>query len=288
MDGRDLRKIPDAALDSYRRTTVGFIWQQSSRNLVPYLTAEENVMLPMTFAGVAPRVKGQRARELLEAVGMGHRRRHRLAQLSGGEQQRVAIAVALANMPKLLLGDEPTGEMDSVTAQGIYQLLRELNQSYNLTTCIVSHDPAIARHVDRVVAIRDGKTATETIRQTVSAVTTNDGTTPEEGEQEDIYHELVVLDSAGRLQVPKDYLEQFGIRGRAQLELTPDGILIRPAQVIQEAQATRAARAEAEAVSGRIGLRRRLQSLGSTLGRWTRRQEPAAADARPEEARHGQ
>jgi len=288
VDGRDLRKIPDAALDSYRRTTVGFVWQQSSRNLVPYLTAEENVMLPMTFAGVPPRIKSQRTRELLDAVGLSHRRRHRLAQMSGGEQQRVAIAVALANMPKLLLGDEPTGEMDTATAQSIYQLLRELNQRYNLTTCIVSHDPTIARHVDRVVAIRDGKTATETIRQTVPIATAGNGAADEEVEQEDIYHELVVLDSAGRLQVPKDYLEQFGIRGRAQLEITPDGILIRPAQVVQETQAMRVARPEAETVTGRIGLRRRLQSLSSTLGRWTRRQEPPVADARSEEARHGQ
>ncbi|MGC8782696.1 MAG: ABC transporter ATP-binding protein, partial [Anaerolineae bacterium] len=270
VDGRDLRKIPDAALDGYRRTTVGFIWQQSSRNLVPYLTAEENVMLPMTFAGVPPRVKGQRARELLDAVGLSHRRRHRLAQMSGGEQQRVAIAVALANLPKLLLGDEPTGEMDTATALSIYQLLRELNQRYNLTTCIVSHDPTIARHVDRVVAIRDGKTATETIRQSVAAVSNGEGA-EEAPQQEDIYHELVVLDSAGRLQVPKEYLEMFAIRGRAQLEVTEDGILIRPAQVVQEMQAAAAARGEAEVEAGRIGLRQRLRAASQTFRRWTRR-----------------
>ena len=164
-----------SALDGYRRTTVGFIWQQSSRNLVPYLTAEENVTLPMTFAGATPREKSQRAEELLDAVGLSARRRHRLAQMSGGEQQRVAIAVALANRPKLLLGDEPTGEVDTTTALAIYDLLRELNQRYDLTTCIVSHDQAIARHVDRVVAIRDGKTSTETIRQTFAANQTGDG-----------------------------------------------------------------------------------------------------------------
>jgi ABC-type lipoprotein export system ATPase subunit/bifunctional DNA-binding transcriptional regulator/antitoxin component of YhaV-PrlF toxin-antitoxin module len=279
VDGRDLRKIPDAALDGYRRTTVGFIWQQSSRNLVPYLTAEENVTLPMTFAGATPRVKGQRARELLDAVGLTHRRRHRLAQMSGGEQQRVAIAVALANMPKLLLGDEPTGEMDTATALAIYQLLRDLNQRYNLTTCIVSHDPTIARHVDRVVAIRDGKTATETIRQSFAPTQAADGS-DETTQQEDIYHELVVLDSAGRLQVPKDYLEQFGIRGRAQLEITEDGILIRPAEIVQEAQATTTAGGETEAGVIRISLRKRLQAVGSTLGRWTRREPAPVANER--------
>ncbi len=283
VDGRDLRKIPDAALDGYRRTTVGFIWQQSSRNLVPYLTAEENVMLPMTFAGVPPRVKSQRARELLDAVGLSHRRRHRLAQMSGGEQQRVAIAVALANMPKLLLGDEPTGEIDTATALSIYQLLRELNQRYNLTTCIVSHDPTIARHVDRVVAIRDGKTSTETIRQTVA--TPNGAGQEETPQQEDIYHELVVLDSAGRLQVPKEYLEMFAIRGRAQLEVTEEGILIRPAQVVQEAPATMVARREADVAGGRIGLRQRLQRARATLGRWTRRE--AAPTAGGQEDRDG-
>lgn len=181
-------------------------------------------------------------------------------------------------MPKLLLGDEPTGEMDTTTALAIYQLLRDLNQRYNLTTCIVSHDPTIARHVDRVVAIRDGKTATETIRQSVAAAPAEDGA-ESAVPQEDIYHELVVLDTAGRLQVPKDYLEQFGIRGRAQLEITEDGILIRPAQVVQEAQAAATERGETEAAATRISLRKRLQTVGSTLGRLTRR-EGSAAGAR--------
>ena len=270
VEGRDLRKIPDSALDGYRRTTVGFIWQQSSRNLVPYLTAEENVTLPMTFAGATPREKSQRAKELLDAVGLSARRRHRLAQLSGGEQQRVAIAVALANRPKLLLGDEPTGEMDTTTALAIYELLRELNQRYNLTTCIVSHDQAIARHVDRVVAIRDGKTSTETIRQSFAANQTGDGSETAE-KREDIFHELVVLDSAGRLQVPKDYLEKFAIRGRAVLDITEEGILIRPAQVTQESQAVAAVAAESGAAATAGGLRKRLQGVGGMFGRLGRR-----------------
>jgi ABC-type lipoprotein export system ATPase subunit len=269
VEGRDLRKIPDAALDGYRRTTVGFIWQQSSRNLVPYLTAEENVTLPMTFAGATPREKSQRSKELLDAVGLSARRRHRLAQMSGGEQQRVAIAVALANRPKLLLGDEPTGEMDTATALAIYDLLRELNRRYELTTCIVSHDQTIARHVDRVVAIRDGKTSTETIRQSVAANQTGDGSETTE-KQEDIFHELVVLDSAGRLQVPKDYLEKFAIHGRAVLDVTEEGILIRPAQVTQESQAAAAAVSETGALAAAGGLRKRLLG-GGVFGRLGRR-----------------
>ena len=209
VEGRDLRKIPDAALDGYRRTTVGFIWQQSSRNLVPYLTAEENVTLPMTFAGATPREKSQRAKELLDAVGLSARRRHRLAQMSGGEQQRVAIAVALANRPKLLLGDEPTGEMDTTTALAIYDLLRELNRRYDLTTCIVSHDQTIARHVDRVVAIRDGKTSTETIRQTVAANQTGDGS---EDERKPRGH----LPRAGRARLGRPLAGAEGLPGEVR------------------------------------------------------------------------
>jgi len=239
VGGRDLRKIPDAALDHYRRSTVGFVWQQSSRNLVPYLTAQENVELPMTFMGELPGRKRKRAVELLQAVGLAHRRRHRLSQMSGGEQQRVAIAVSLANNPTLLLADEPTGEVDSMTAQTIYQAIRDLNKLYNLTTLIVSHDQTIAHHVDRVVAIRDGKTASETIRHMAAQPATE---TPagEEGIEEALptfhFQELVVLDSAGRLQVPKEFLEEFGIGNRAQLERTADGILIRAVQ--QAAAAT--------------------------------------------------
>ncbi len=279
VEGRDLRKIPDAALDGYRRTTVGFIWQQSGRNLVPYLTAEENVALPMTFAGVTPGQKRQRTRELLEAVGLSDRRRHRLAQMSGGEQQRVAIAVALANMPKLLLGDEPTGEMDTQTALSIYQLLRDLNERYNLTTIIVSHDPTIARHVDRVVAIRDGKTSTETIRQTVAAIPAGDGA-EEETPSQDIFHELVVLDSAGRLQLPKDYLEKFGIKGRAQVDITEEGILIRPAEVMRESQVAAEVVAEAGVAKATGGLRKRLQGVGGVFGRLGRRKSSAAEEGR--------
>ena len=141
---------------------------------------------------------------------------HRLEELSGGEQQRVAVAIALANRPRLLLADEPTGELDTATAQAIYDLLRKLNRQLGLTMVIVSHDPGIARHVDRVVAVRDGKLASETLRVQKS--------------DSDEHHlvELAVVDAAGRLQIPREYLEQFNIRRRVQVELTEAGILIRP------------------------------------------------------------
>ena len=236
--GQDLLKLSDAALNRYRRSKVGFVWQQSSRNLVPYLSAIENVELPMTLAGQDGK-KRKRAEQLLEAVGLGERRHHHMAQLSGGEQQRVAIAVSLANTPALLLADEPTGEVDSATALSIYETLQRLNREYGLTTIIVSHDPGIARHVDRVVAIRDGKTATETVRQSARAnEAEGDSEAEDEFFEDDVFEELVVLDSAGRLQVPKEYLEYFEIKGRARLELTEDGVLIRPAPEAIQAQMT--------------------------------------------------
>jgi putative ABC transport system ATP-binding protein len=231
VDGRDLLKLSEGALDRYRRTQVGFVWQQVARNLIPYLSARANVELPMTVAGVGLVEKRRRSRELLERVGLWEHRRHRLAQLSGGQQQRVAIAVALANQPALLLGDEPTGEVDSATAQGLQDLFHDLNTDLGLTTIIVTHDPQIARRVDRVVAIRDGKTSTETIRRVSQLERAMVGERPatEGAEQEQVaYQEFVVLDSAGRLQVPREYREQMGIGNRVTLELTEEGILIRP------------------------------------------------------------
>ena len=247
VNGRNLLKAPDKELENYRLHDVGFVWQQSARNLIPYLTAQENVELPMIAARERSAPPAQRARELLDDVGLLSHSHHRLAQLSGGQQQRVAIAVALANQPQILLADEPTGEVDSVTAQQIWQLLRELNRRYNLTSIIVSHDRDIARVVDRVIGIRDGKISTEMVRQTGSGM-------PEEQLIEEVEHsesgsapdadepfapadnaalqleERVVLDSVGRLQMPHEYLEQRGISRRAVVQLVEDGILVRQAQ----------------------------------------------------------
>jgi putative ABC transport system ATP-binding protein len=223
VDNINLLKMSQVDLTTYRRSKVGFVWQQGARNLIPYLSAVENVRLPMMISNQGWGDQGKRADELLEAVGLAERRNHRLSELSGGEQQRVAIAVAIAHSPSLLLADEPTGELDTNTALGIFKLLRELNQRYHLTTLIVSHDTTIARHVDRVVAIRDGKTSSETVRQAgngeVGLATVGE-----------TFEEVTLLDSAGRLQVPRDFLAHFNIQGRARLELTKDGILIRPVE----------------------------------------------------------
>jgi ABC-type lipoprotein export system ATPase subunit/antitoxin component of MazEF toxin-antitoxin module len=227
VNDQDLLKLSDRDLDRYRRTKVGFVWQQVARNLVPYLSARANVELPMTVAGTSLSHKRARSRELLEAVGLWEHRDHRLTQMSGGQQQRVAIAVALANHPDLLLADEPTGELDSATAQQILELLRQMNERYGLTTITVTHDPNIARAVNRVVTIRDGRISSETIRRVddvESALTA--GITPTHTRH--VFEEYLVVDEGGHLQLPPDLVERAGIGDRVTLEVKDDGLLIRP------------------------------------------------------------
>ena len=229
VDGVNLLQMRPRQLTAYRQEEVGFVWQQGSRNLIPYLSALDNIKLRMTLAGRAGQQANTRARLLMETVGLADRFDHKPPQLSGGEQQRVAIAVALANEPKLLLADEPTGELDSVTSDRVYALFQRLNRELGLTVCIVSHDPQIARHVQRVVAIRDGKLASETVRRRQNGQANTAAMS-----QADQFEELIVLDSAGRLQIPKSYREQLALKNRVEMQLTEEGLLIRPAQNLEE------------------------------------------------------
>ncbi len=272
VDGHDLLRMSDRDMNRYRREKVGFVWQQSARNLVPYLNAIDNVMLPMTLAGITGKGKRKRAEELLDLVGLAERKKHHLPELSGGEQQRVAIAVGLANNPTLLLADEPTGEVDSSTAQTIYNTFHTLTTEMGITTLIVSHDPGIARQVQRVVGIRDGMLASETLRQFRTTTTTSetaagnpeDGVEKGEATTETHVHleELVVIDRAGRVHIPQEYLQQLNIKGRATVEITEDGILIRPTS--QDRVEVQAARKQQENETqggignllGRLSLRR--------------------------------
>ncbi|MCU0519924.1 MAG: ABC transporter ATP-binding protein [Anaerolineae bacterium] len=267
--GKDLLKLSDRDLNQYRRAEVGFVWQHGARNLVAYLDAFANVKLPMTLAGKAGRRVNERAKDLLGTVGLGDRMHHKLSELSGGEQQRVAIAVALANEPKILLADEPTGELDSATALRIYELLNDLNRQFGLTTLIVSHDPGIARHVHRVVAIRDGRLATETVRSRANgtpSVRPGGGATASGHEaSDDIFEELTVLDSAGRLQIPKEYLLQFGIKGRARLEITEEGILVLPADRVSLDHVR-----DTSALATGLAEARKARGIGGLLNRLTR------------------
>ncbi|MCD1261697.1 ABC transporter ATP-binding protein [Paenibacillus athensensis] len=222
VDGKDLLKFSESDLVRYKRETVGFVWQNNARNLIPYLTALENVELPILLQG---RRRRQRALDLLEAVGLSHRRSNKLSQLSGGEQQRVAIAIALANQPKLLLADEPTGSVDTKMANQILDLFRDLNRNFGLTVVIVTHDPLLAKKVDRVVAIRDGKTSAEILRRRSYAEELEE---LEQGDgEEDTHVEYAVVDKAGRLQIPSGYLDSIGASGTNKLRVAvEDGRIV--------------------------------------------------------------
>lgn len=231
VDSNDLTRLTSAQRINYRRYIVGQIWQQSGRNLLPELSAQANIELPQMLSGVNSSQRAQRAKELLSIVGLGGMEHKRPDQLSGGEQQRVAIAVALANQPKVLLADEPTGELDSTTASEIFALLRKLNQELGLTIITVTHDAAIAAAVDRTIAIRDGRTSTETIRR---------ATTLEELEEHmpqasaviglstKTHRESILIDRAGRLQLPKEAIENLPFNGRAEVRITDDHVELWP------------------------------------------------------------
>jgi ABC-type lipoprotein export system ATPase subunit/antitoxin component of MazEF toxin-antitoxin module len=240
---RELLKLSDAALDVYRRTQVGFVWQQASRNLVPYLTALENVELPLRLAHLPAAERQSRALELLETLGIGDRLHHRPDQLSGGEQQRAAIGVAMANRPLLLLADEPTGELDTATSVEVFNALRKVNTLYSTTTIIVSHDGRIGQFVDRVVVIRDGRTSSETRESRIESRESNEGRRSSESRipnhesrmtdpasRLSSPDELVILDAAGRMQIPREFLERLNIGDRVRLELDGNHIAIQPVE----------------------------------------------------------
>jgi ABC-type lipoprotein export system ATPase subunit/bifunctional DNA-binding transcriptional regulator/antitoxin component of YhaV-PrlF toxin-antitoxin module len=224
--GRDLLKMSGGQFVRYKREVVGFVWQQTGRNMLPYLTAIENVELPMVIAGRYGKAERAWARELLEVVGLTARMTHKLSELSGGEQQRVAIAIGLANRPPLLLADEPTGSVDTKTAATIFELFRHIRDQYGTTIVVVTHDPKVMSKVDRVVAIRDGKTSSETVRRVAIDMADFAQGNIVLGETHD---EFVVLDTAGRLQIPREYLDRLSIKKKVRLELDGDQIIIRSA-----------------------------------------------------------
>jgi ABC-type lipoprotein export system ATPase subunit len=215
--GYDLGRLSNSERTRFRRRTVGFVWQQTGRNLLPYLSAAENVELPMVLDGRSTRTA--RALELLELVGLGDRTTHRPDSLSGGEQQRVAIAVALANDPSVVLADEPTGELDSATSADVFGLLRGINRALGTTIIIVTHDAFVSEQVQRTVAIRDGRTSTETFRRTEQT---------HEGHHRVIAEEYAVLDRAGRLQLPRAHVEALDLQHRVRLRLEDDHVGIWP------------------------------------------------------------
>lgn len=209
----DLTQLDEPQRAVYRRQVVGYVWQRAQLGLAAELTAFENVQLPMVAAGRPWGERNARASDLLAAVGLRARWGQRPAQLSAGEHQRAALAVALANQPAVLLADEPTAQLDSETAQRILADLRHLQRDLGLTCVIVTHDRQVTRHVDRVIMIRDGRTSTETRHA------------PDGGGAE----ELVIMDRAGRLQVPRALIEATGLGGLVRLVRQDRGVLILPA-----------------------------------------------------------
>lgn len=219
VGNRNLLNISDRDLVLYRRLEVGFVWQATGRNLVPYLTVRDNIELPMAIAGVSVGLRRVRSTELLAALGLADKAARLPSQLSGGEQQRVAIGVALANRPPLLLADEPTGELDTQTAAQVFELLRDLNRQYQVTVVVVTHYPAVATYVDRVVHIRDGRISSESLMQPTFQ---RPGAT--------VRQEYLVVDRAGRLQLPQEYLEKLHLQGLARADIEDGQVTIKPAE----------------------------------------------------------
>ena len=222
VGNKDLLRMTPREVELYRRDDVGFVWQQTSRNMFPYLSAVENVALPMMLTDLPASERNARAKELLQLVGLEHRMNHTPEKLSGGEQQRVAIAVALANHPPLLLADEPTGELDNATAAEILDLFGTVNRDLGTTILIVTHDPDIAHKVGRVVMIRDGKMSTE-IRRRVTFQRVS-GTVDTDQPLE----EFILVDASGRVQIPREYLDDLNIKERARINLEDGKVTLTP------------------------------------------------------------
>jgi len=215
VDGKNLLKFNDKQLMMYNRETIGFVWQNKARNLLPYLSAELNVQMPMMITGLKNR--RDRARELLDIVGLKNRYKSRLGELSGGEQQRIAIAIALANKPKLILADEPTGAVDSNNTYKIMELFEKLNMDLGVTIVIVTHDLKISSMVNRVISISDGMIGSEMLKKEdyqkrLSEL--DDIAQPAES-----HEEYAVIDNKGRIKIPEEYIENMKLRGGERIKI---------------------------------------------------------------------
>ena len=215
--GHDLLRMGRAERVAYQRGVVGFVWQRASRNLIPYLSAAENLATVLSIAGVRDRAR--RTTELLDLLGVGDCADRRPSELSGGEQQRVAIAVALAGSPEVLLADEPTGELDDASTAEVLEALRSVNAELGVTTVIVTHDPEVAAHVRRTIHIRDGRISTETMRRRVPGT---------DGDEVVLAEEFAVVDRLGRMQLPQELQIGLGLEHRVRLEEAEDHLAVWP------------------------------------------------------------
>ncbi len=207
--GEDVGKLPARRLADYRATMLGYADQHYARALAPELSARELVALQLGMQGAPRAQRLGRADELLDRVGLAAKRNRHATQLSGGEQQRVALCAALAHRPKVFLADEPTGELDSTTADQVYEMLAELVREYGCTTVIVSHDPESARIADRIVRIRDGRVSEEWARG-------------------DAESDTIVVGRGGWLRLPEELLLRAGIGSRATARFENGAVIVEP------------------------------------------------------------
>lgn len=217
--GHDLLAMTPRQRVKYRAKAVGFVWQQTARNLLPYLTATQNIAMPLAILPGSARHRAQRVADLVELLGIGDFKDRRPAELSGGQQQRVAIAVALANEPSVLFADEPTGELDEVNSQRVFDALGAVNRDLGVTVLIVTHDEDVSSQVRRTVQIRDGRLSTEVHRSTGL---------DEFGAVSHHSQEFVVIDKVGRLQLPQDYVRTLGLSDLVRVELADNHAEVHP------------------------------------------------------------
>lgn len=211
VGGHDLVRMTERERERYRQELVGYVLQHSQANLATDLNALENVLLPMTHRSTEE--SRQRAAFLLETMGIDELAASLPGELSGGEAERLAVAIAMANQPQVLLADEPTAELDRSTADSLLRDLRQLLSESRSAAVIVTHDASLERHADRVIQIRDGRTSTQTrwLEQAGEAVA----------------DELLIMDRAGRIQLPRAYVERLGARGLIRAHLEGDEIRLR-------------------------------------------------------------
>ena len=236
-DGENINEMSDAQLAKFRNEHIGFVWQKTTDNLLNYLTAVENVEMPLLFSNLSKKEKRRKAAEMLESVGLGDKLDRFPPQMSGGEQQRVAIAAALINEPELLLMDEPTGAVDKKTSIMLQDLFREINKKLGITIIIVTHDISLADRVDRVVMISDGKVSSERVlkeeykRKIEAGESLLDEMKDTGGEHETVadmsHEEYSILDKAGRVRLSAEMREAVGIdSNRVKVDIVDGKIVI--------------------------------------------------------------
>ena len=224
VDKKNLFSMTDKELIEYKRRTVGFVWQNNGRNLLPYLSAYENIMMPMELNSIKERK--ERADMLLDMVGLTRKKNNRMQEMSGGEQQRIAIAIALANSPKVLLADEPTGSVDTKTSNYIFDVFKRMNQELGITIVIVTHDVSLSKKVQRVAAIRDGKISSERILKEDYAERVKNADKTVDWHEAETQDEFAILDRSGRLQLPPDMLAGMNLKDNKVRVISSDGKII--------------------------------------------------------------